>query len=133
MPVTDQSFKNLLRLGLILELVQKRNYPSKADILQHLAKHDLAIDDRTFERLLFLVRLVPTLTATSVLQCLMSSPVANGSTEDKSRLWFQSLFQDEFERKRMQSFDPKVLHPAVITQLSFALGINIGNDTVFQS
>jgi len=50
MPVTDQSFKNLLRLGLILELVQKRNYPSKADILQHLAKHDLAIDDRTFER-----------------------------------------------------------------------------------
>ncbi|CAJ1944441.1 unnamed protein product [Cylindrotheca closterium] len=91
------------------------------------------LDDRTFERLLFLVRLVPTLTVTSILQCLMSSPVATGSTEDKSRLWFQSVFQDDRERKRMKSFDPKVLHPAVITQLSFALGINIGDKTVFQS
>ncbi|KAL3942194.1 MAG: hypothetical protein SGBAC_003573 [Bacillariaceae sp.] len=91
------------------------------------------LDDRTFERLLFLVRLIPTLTATSVLQCLMSSPVANGSTDDKSRQWFHSVFQDGIERKRMQGIDPKLLHPAVITQLSFALGVNIGDDTVFQS
>jgi len=64
-------------------------------------------DDRTFERLLFLVQLIPTLTATSILLCLMSSPEAQRSPENKSRSWFQSLFhQDDRERKRMQRMDP---------------------------
>lgn len=91
-------------------------------------------DDRTSERLLFLVQLIPTLTATSILQCLMSSPAADESSEDKSRFWFQSIFhQDDRERKRMHSIDPKLLHPAVMKQFSFALGINVSDETVFRS
>eukprot|EP00980_Cylindrotheca_fusiformis_P001629 scaffold368_cov125-Cylindrotheca_fusiformis.AAC.7 len=84
-------------------------------------------DDRTFERIRFLLCTIPTFTATSILFCLLSTSLTKGSQNDRSRPWFQSLFnENDSERRWLQAIDSRSVHPAVSTQLSFALRVNLG-------
>lgn len=84
-------------------------------------------DDRTFERIHFLLSLIPTLTTTSILFCLQSSSLTKGNQTDRSRLWFQKLFgKSDSERQRIQGMRSVCLHPAAMTQLSFTLRLNLG-------
>jgi hypothetical protein len=90
-------------------------------------------DERTYERIHFLLSLIPTLTTTTVVHCLRSSPLTKESQKDRSRLWFHNLFsENDCERQRLQAMDSRFLHPAAMTQLSFALRVNIGPNSTFQ-
>ena len=84
-------------------------------------------DDRIFERLHFLLSLVPTLSATTALYSLISSPFFQGIEDDKSRKWFQELLgRNNHERDRMRALgNSGLINPAAAVQLCFALGVKV--------
>jgi hypothetical protein len=95
-------------------------------------------DDRTRERLLFLLSVIPTLTVGGALQCLALS--GQGPHEDGSESWFKKLLaKKENERKRLEAnarSNKQVhsdLHPDAMMQLSFALNAFLGKENASAS
>ena len=89
-------------------------------------------DERTFERLYFLISLVPTFTASTALYCLESSKFSPETNGDRSKEWFKELLgRNNQERDRMNAMGgslgnaSQLLNPEAMTQLSFALSMNV--------
>lgn len=95
-------------------------------------------DDRTRERIIFLLSLIPTITLNGALQCLRLGSIVSGQheiSEESSKTWFQKLVgKSDHERKRIraivQSMAPEDqdLHPDALIQLAYVVNVRVRED-----
>ena len=93
-------------------------------------------DDRTRERIIFLLSLIPTITLNGALQCLRMGSIVSDQqeiSEESSKAWFQKLVgKSDHERKRIramvQSLAPEDqdLHPDAMIQLAYVVNVQLG-------
>jgi hypothetical protein len=93
-------------------------------------------DDRTRERINFLLSLIPTITLNGALQCLRLGSIVSAQheiSEESSKTWFQNLVgKSNHERKRIramvQSMAPEAqdLHPDALIQLAYVVNVSLG-------